>query len=87
MQEYENMTSELHARAENLLRLINPTAMTQTDRAPALDAAPAPIAPAAPVSGSADDVIAQIQKYKGLLDAGLITEEEFTAKKRQLMGI
>lgn len=87
MQEYENMTSELHALAENLMRLINPNAETQTDSAPAQDAAPAPIAPAAPVSGGADDVIAQIQKYKGLLDAGLITEEEFTAKKRQLMGI
>ena len=87
MQEYDNMTSELHALAENLMRLIDPNAKTQTDSAPAQDAAPAPVAPAAPVSGGADDVIAQIQKYKGLLDAGLITEEEFTAKKRQLMGI
>ena len=28
----------------------------------------------------------KIQRYKGLLDAGFITEEEFTAKMRQLMG-
>ena len=33
------------------------------------------------------DVVTEIQRYKGLLDAGIITEEEFTAKKRQLMGI
>ncbi|HCI68700.1 MAG TPA: hypothetical protein DER17_06675, partial [Oscillibacter sp.] len=26
-------------------------------------------------------------KYKALLDAGVLTEEEFSAKKRQLLGI
>ena len=35
-----------------------------------------------PVSG-ADE----IQKYKALLDSGAITEEEFAAKKKQLLGI
>ena len=35
----------------------------------------------------AADAVAEIQRYKGLLDAGVITEAEFTAKKRQLMGI
>jgi hypothetical protein len=33
------------------------------------------------------DPVAEIQKYKTLLDQGIITEEEFTAKKRQLLGI
>ena len=33
------------------------------------------------------DSLQQLQKYKGLLDAGVITEEEFTAKKKQLLGI
>lgn len=33
------------------------------------------------------DVPAEIMKYKALLDQGLITEEEFSAKKRQLLGI
>ena len=33
------------------------------------------------------DAVAEIQKYKTLLDAGVLTEEEFTAKKRQLLGI
>lgn len=36
---------------------------------------------------SAADPVAEIQKYKALLDSGAITEEEFAAKKRQLMGI
>ena len=39
---------------------------------------------AAPVPA---DAVAEIQKYKTLLDAGVLTEEEFTAKKRQLLGI
>lgn len=38
----------------------------------------------APASG---DVIAEIQKYKNLLDQGILTQEEFTAKKKQLLGI
>lgn len=39
--------------------------------------------PAAPPA----DPVAEIQRYKALLDSGAITEEEFTAKKRQLLGI
>ena len=29
----------------------------------------------------------EIMKYKKLLDMGVITQEEFEAKKRQLMGL
>ena len=36
---------------------------------------------------SESDTIEQLQKYKGLLDAGVIIEEEFAAKKKQLLGI
>ena len=46
-------------------------------------AAPAPPAPASP----ADDDAAQIQKYAALKGQGLITEEEFEAKKKQILGI
>lgn len=46
-----------------------------------LKATPAQAA-AAPVS-SADEIL----KYKQLLDAGAITEEEFAAKKKQLLGV
>ena len=33
------------------------------------------------------DAVNEIQRYKALLDAGVLTEEEFVAKKRQLLGI
>ena len=29
----------------------------------------------------------ELKKYKDLLDAGVITQEEFDAKKKQLMGM
>ena len=33
------------------------------------------------------NAIEEIKKYKELLDAGILTEEEFAAKKRQLLGL
>lgn len=33
------------------------------------------------------DAVAEIKRYKDLLEQGVITEEEFTAKKKQLLGI
>jgi predicted Zn-dependent peptidase len=33
------------------------------------------------------DSIEEIKRYKALLEEGIITEEEFTAKKKQLLGI
>ncbi|MBR3553164.1 MAG: SHOCT domain-containing protein [Clostridia bacterium] len=47
--------------------------------------APVPPAPAAqPVSQSAAD---ELKKYKDLLDSGVITQDEFDAKKKQLLGL
>ncbi|OUM84664.1 MAG: hypothetical protein BAA01_05870 [Bacillus thermozeamaize] len=36
---------------------------------------------------STDDVVEQLKKLSELKDPGIITEEEFTAKKKQLLGI
>ena len=36
---------------------------------------------------ASEDPAAAIRKFKELLDQGLITEEEFNAKKRQILGI
>ena len=33
------------------------------------------------------DVVEEIRRYKGLMDEGIITEEEFLAKKKQLLGL
>ena len=37
----------------------------------------------APTSSSADE----LKKYKDLLDNGIISQEEFEAKKKQLLGL
>jgi hypothetical protein len=37
--------------------------------------------------GGTDDVAAQIQELATLKDQGLLTEEEFAAKKKQILGI
>lgn len=37
-------------------------------------------------SGVAVDAASELQRFKDLMDKGIITEEEFTAKKRQLLG-
>ena len=42
-------------------------------------------APASAPSGEVD-VAAELRKYKALLDDGIITQEEFDAKKKQLLG-
>ena len=42
---------------------------------------------AAAQTAAVTDTAAEIKKYKELLDAGILTEEEFTAKKKQLLGI
>ena len=38
-------------------------------------------------SSSVSDPVAEIQLFKELLDQGILTEEEFAAKKRQLLGL
>jgi hypothetical protein len=52
--------------------------------APPAAVAPAAVAPAAPAE---PDPAAEIQKYAALKDQGLITEEEFAAKKKAILGI
>lgn len=78
---YETASGEMRALADNLMAVLNPDA-------PECQADPQ----AAPASAAAEsrlvtDPVAEIQRYKGLLDSGVITEDEFSAKKRQLLGI
>jgi hypothetical protein len=42
---------------------------------------------AAPAAGGMDDMTAQLTQLKALLDQGILTQEEFDAKKKQLLGI
>ncbi len=48
---------------------------------------PVPQQAAAPAADSLDSQLVQIQKLSVMKDQGLITEEEFTAKKAQILGI
>jgi putative oligomerization/nucleic acid binding protein len=47
--------------------------------------APAP-APAPAAGGMTDDTIQQLQKLGELRDSGVLTDEEFDAQKRKLLG-
>ena len=38
-------------------------------------------------SSKTEDVFSEIRKYKGLLDDGIITQDEFITKKKQLLGL
>ncbi len=41
----------------------------------------------APSGGSGDDTTAQLEQLAKLKQEGILTEEEFTAKKKQILGI
>lgn len=43
--------------------------------------------PSTPQSSPAIDPLDEIKKLKGLLDIGAITQEEFEAKKKQLLNL
>jgi hypothetical protein len=45
----------------------------------------APPAAAAPAGG--DDVTTQLTQLKALLDQGIVTQEDYDAKKKQLLGL
>lgn len=42
---------------------------------------------AGPGAAAPVDAVEEIKRYKELMDSGILTEEEFTAKKRQLLGL
>ena len=50
---------------------------------------PQAVAPAAPPAGvgAQAEVIEMLKQFKELLDAGILTQEEFDAKKKQLLGL
>lgn len=62
------------------------SSMANKKNAAAAAAAAPPVAP--PAAAAADEGVAgEIRKLGALRDQGLITEEEFAAKKKQLLGI
>ena len=95
MDEYNEKVEQLHELAVRLMRMIDPSAPEVrggNGGAAAYAAensyeAAGSAAQQAPSGTIPIDAVAEIKKYKELLDMGIITEEEFTAKKRQLLGI
>jgi hypothetical protein len=55
--------------------------------APSAQPAPAAPAPAQPATAAEADYIEEVRKLAGLKEAGIIADEEFEAKKRQLLGL
>ncbi len=55
--------------------------------AEAIDDAPAPAQAAAPAAPAQADYLAELKTLAELKDAGIVSEEEFEAKKKQLLGL
>lgn len=101
LNEYEDDVNGLHELAAALLHIMDASGTEQWDEDPYAASASAASADSASVAAAAAaaavaavqqsaapvDTVAEIQKYKALLDAGVLTEEEFAAKKKQLLGI
>jgi ABC-type cobalamin transport system ATPase subunit len=49
--------------------------------------APASAAPAPAAGGLTDELVGQLKQLAELRDAGILTEEEFSAKKTKLLGL
>ena len=81
LKEYRAKSGELLELAKHLMRLIDPAAKERWDGAATEKNAAAKPA-AAPV-----DVVTEIQRYKGLLDAGIITEEAGTNSHSAIVGL
>lgn len=82
--EYQNAVDKLHELAMNLMQVMCPGAQEVRGTAGMNSQDAFVTRQVAPAGG---DAVEEIKKYKELLDAGIITEEEFSAKKRQLMGL
>jgi len=55
--------------------------------APVAPQAPEPPAPPAAPAGTSSDYMAELEKLASLRDSGILTDEEFNAKKRQILGL
>lgn len=75
------------AKAESAAQQQQPpvTAAPPAAAQPAPAGVPAPTS-AAPAPASNEEMYADLQRLKELLDAGILTQAEFDAKKQQILG-
>lgn len=87
LDDYTQKTEGLHALAQNLMQIIDPQAQEKVidPHASTQSQNTQSTSQAAPVQ--TEDPTVALPKYKALLDAGVITAEEFEAKKKQLLGL
>lgn len=86
MDDYEKKVEELRQLADNLMSVLNPGAPVKTaQNGAAFGNGEAANGTAG--AGAVPNAAEQIKQFKELLDAGAITEEEYAAKKKQLLGI
>ncbi len=69
----ERTVGKLHKMATALMKMIDPNA--------------GEVYEGGDTQAPKADAVEEIKRYKELLDAGVITEAEFAAKKRLLLGI
>lgn len=80
LKSYQKSVEELHLLAVKLMRLLNPEAgetkigFSQTSTESENNAIPV-------------DAVTELKRYKELLEQGIITEVEFAAKKKRILGI
>lgn len=76
------------ARTAVVVGTANAVSRKQSQKYAAQDAAAAePQAAPAEAAAPADDLTAQLEALAKLKDQGILTEEEFAAKKAQILGI
>lgn len=71
----------------NLAQSLNPQNVAPTPQPMAAAAVPAPAQPDERPQKSLDDQIEVLKKLKDLLDAGILSQEEFDAKKREILDL
>ncbi|MCA9874101.1 MAG: SHOCT domain-containing protein [Anaerolineales bacterium] len=86
-EQLDQAISDLGIEAEELSDA-DVAAIEAADAQPAAPAAsPAPSGPSAPAPASQPDYIDELERLAGLRDKGIITAEDFEAKKKQLLGL
>lgn len=81
---FDARDAELKAQREELLN--KRAGMIDSLHAMAGGSVAAVAAPAAPAASAADPA-AELRRFKSMLEEGLITQEDFDAKKKQLLGL
>lgn len=84
--DYMNRYQEGYWLMENLAQCLMTVAFPDAPAEGAQQGAQQETQPAA-AAASAQDAVSQLKQYKQLLDDGVITQADFDAKKKQLMGL